>query len=92
MAYCGVITWYNADGKPLGCIRYGEMPTDEAGALIEDRMRDDLGWILSERPDLKLITLADRAIARSGAMSAELTVGGAFLWRERRALVRASRA
>lgn len=31
MAYCGVITWYDADGKPLGCIRYGEMPTDEAG-------------------------------------------------------------
>jgi len=61
MAYCGVITWYDADGKPLGCIRYGEMPTDEASALLEDRMRDDLGRLLDARPDLKLVTLADGA-------------------------------
>jgi hypothetical protein len=61
MAYCGVITWYDADGKPLGCIRYGEMPTDEASALLESRMRDDLGRLLDGRPDLKLVTLADGA-------------------------------
>jgi len=61
MAYCGVITWHDADGKPLGCIRYGEMPTNEASALLEDRMRDDLERLLDGRTDLKLVTLADGA-------------------------------
>lgn len=61
MAYCGVITWYDAETVPLGSIRYGEMPTPEAAALLEDRMRDDLDTLLERHPDMALVSLADGA-------------------------------
>ena len=37
------------------------MPTDEGGTLLEDRMREDLTFLLSSRPEMNVVTLADGA-------------------------------
>lgn len=60
MAYSGVLTLYDVLGKPLGCVRYAYVPTSGA-AMVEDALREDLRIILSRRPDLTLVTLADGA-------------------------------
>ncbi len=59
-AYCAVITAYDHDGAPVGCIRYGRMPSYGRDAL-EQTLRADLLALLSLRPDLKVVGLADGA-------------------------------
>jgi hypothetical protein len=61
MAYCGVLTLYDEEGEPLRSIRYGRMPGARAATEIESSLAGDLHGILGERPDLRVVTLADGA-------------------------------
>ena len=60
MAYCGVWTLHDQDGKPLLSTRYGRMP-HEGHAPIEETLRGDLEAIFTEKPDIKAVGLADGA-------------------------------
>lgn len=61
MAFCGVLTLYDARGTPLDCIRYAHVPTDGADD-VRTALTDDLGVLLERRPDLKVVALADGAV------------------------------
>jgi len=61
MAYCGVLTLYDQEGEPLRSIRYGRMSADGAVPALESSLAGDLHSILGERPDLRVVTLADGA-------------------------------
>lgn len=61
MAYCAVLTLHDASGEPLGSIRYGRMPSSEASATIVSALAGDLATMLTQRPDLRVVTLADGA-------------------------------
>jgi len=61
MAYCACLTLHDASGEVVGTMRHGEMPTAEASALLEDRLRSDLHELLHQRPDLDVVTIADGA-------------------------------
>lgn len=61
MAFCGVLTLHDAQGRALESIRYGRIPTDDASRKMEESLVGDLSTILLERPDLKVVTLADGA-------------------------------
>ena len=60
MAYCGVLTLHNAEGKSLRSIRYGRMPTG-GREVIEDALEADLIELLRKQPDLTVVGLADGA-------------------------------
>ena len=61
MAYCAVLTLHDDEGKPLYSIRYGRMPGSSASRQIESAAAGDLAAILGQRPDLRVVTLADGA-------------------------------
>jgi hypothetical protein len=61
MAFCGVLTLHDDSGRALDSIRYGRIPTEGASRKMEGALAGDLGTILLERPDLKVVTLADGA-------------------------------
>lgn len=61
MAYCGVLTFHDAEGQALHSIRYGRMPGDEARLHIESAMAGDFISILTLRPELRVVALADGA-------------------------------
>ncbi len=60
MAYCGVWTLHDAEGKPLHSVRYGYAP--ELGAdQLETALREDIAELLRKRSELRVVTLADGA-------------------------------
>lgn len=61
MAFCGVLTLHDAQGRALESIRYGRIPTDGASQKIEESLEGDLATILLDRPELRVVTLADGA-------------------------------
>lgn len=61
MAYCAVLTLHDREGEPLRSIRYGQMPSDDASTEIVSSMAGDLATLLTIRPDLRVVTLADGA-------------------------------
>lgn len=69
MAFCGVLTLYDADANPLECIRYAHVPTDGADD-IRTALTDDLGVLLRRRPDLKVVALADGAVDMQNILDA----------------------
>lgn len=60
MAYCGTITLYNGQGKPLKTLRYGRMP-GEGAHVVREQMHFDVQALLKRRPDLELVCLSDGA-------------------------------
>jgi len=67
MAFASVLTTYDCDGLPLGCIRYAHVPT--GGAVdMEEALREDLDILLRRRPDLKVVGLADGAPEMQGIL------------------------
>lgn len=60
MAFSAVITTYDGEGEPLGCIRYAHVPTHGA-VEMEEALREDLAILLRRRPDLDVVSLADGA-------------------------------
>jgi len=60
MAFCCVLTLYDAQGAPLECIRYAHVPSDGAEDMVSV-LRGDLAILLERRPDLRVVALADGA-------------------------------
>ncbi len=60
MAFCSVLTLYNAEGEPLDCIRYAHVPSDGAEDM-KTVLREDLAILMKRRPDLQVVALADGA-------------------------------
>ena len=61
MAYCGVLTLHDKEGKPLGSNRYGRMPRGGSEGM-EDSLGADVDALLKRRPDLSTVGLADGAV------------------------------
>jgi hypothetical protein len=57
-AYCACVTLHDEEGEALASIRYGRMPADGHGP-IEDALAGDVATLVSRRPDLRLVGLAD---------------------------------
>lgn len=60
MAYCGVWTLHDAEGRALHSVRYAHVP-EEGSPTIENQLACDVEALLETRPDLQLVTLADGA-------------------------------
>jgi hypothetical protein len=59
-AGCGTLTLYDRDGEPLQTLRLGRMP-EKHKATLKAQIAAELGAILAQRPDLRVVTLADGA-------------------------------
>jgi hypothetical protein len=59
-ASCGTLTLYDRDGEPLQTLRLGRMP-EKHKATLKEQLAAELDAILAQRPDLRVITLADGA-------------------------------
>lgn len=59
-ASCGTISFFDADGERLSTIQYGRMP-EHKKATLKTILRKHTEAILHQRPELKLIHLADGA-------------------------------
>lgn len=60
MAYCGVWTLHDAEGRALLSTRYAHMP-EEGASNLHVQLASDLEALLERRPDLGIVTLADGA-------------------------------
>jgi len=60
MAYCATMTLHDGDGRAIHTIRYSRMPQGDARGLA-DALGSDVLAILSKRPDLAVVRLADGA-------------------------------
>ena len=59
-ASCGTISFFDADGERLSTIQYGRMP-EHKKATLKTMLRNHTEAILQQRPELKLVHLADGA-------------------------------
>lgn len=57
---CGTVTFYDEDGHLLRGVRIGRMP-EPGKATLKTMLVGELGKALAERPDLRLVALADGA-------------------------------
>ena len=57
---CGTVALYDADGKRLSTVRYGRMPEYKKATLCR-QLETECQSILTLRPDLKVVKLADGA-------------------------------
>lgn len=60
MAWAGTVTYHDSKGEALFTIRYGRMPKNDAVELMESLVGDVL-VSLRQRPDLRVVALADGA-------------------------------
>lgn len=60
MAYVGVWTLCDGQGRALSCVRYGHIPEGGADAMVQ-RLRADLAAVKEQRADLQVCTLGDGA-------------------------------
>ncbi len=60
MAFCATITLHDDEGNGLHTIRYGRMPHGDVAGMMRGLARD-VGVLLSKRPDLRVVFLADGA-------------------------------
>jgi hypothetical protein len=68
MAYCGVLTLHDGEGRPVASLRYGRMPGENARAEIESSIAGDLAAIIAMRPELRIVALADGAPEMQGML------------------------
>jgi len=57
---CGTISFYDADAGLLKTVRMGRMP-EQKKASLKDMLSSELGRAFAERPDLRLVAVADGA-------------------------------
>lgn len=57
---CGTLSFYDGDGEVLRTVRIGRMP-EAKKATLKMMLKEELGRALAERPELKLVALADGA-------------------------------
>jgi hypothetical protein len=75
MGYCGTVTLHDAEGSAVYTFRYGCMPHSDPSLLCEG-MANDIYRLMEQRPDLRLVQLADGAPEMwkllQGALTAEM--------------------
>jgi hypothetical protein len=59
-ASCGTVSFFDADGERLSTIHYGRMP-EHKKATLKTMLRKHTEAVLQQRPELKLVHLADGA-------------------------------
>lgn len=59
-ASCGTVSFYDAQGELLSTIRMGRMP-EEKKETLKSMLRNEVQKVLDERPDLRLMKMADGA-------------------------------
>lgn len=57
---CGTVTFYDSEGERLGTVRMGRMP-EARKATLKQMLSAELEAALEQRPDLRLVKLADGA-------------------------------
>jgi hypothetical protein len=57
-ASCGTLTLYDQDGEPLNTVRVARMP-EKGKATLKEQITDELQAMLAQRPDLRVVTIAD---------------------------------
>lgn len=71
---CGTLSFYDADGEMLAAIRIGRMPELKKKTLKRSLFLD-IAHVLEERPDLKLVKIADGSADNWSFLSKELPAG-----------------
>jgi len=72
-ASCGTLTLYDEDGGPLQTVRVGRMP-EKGKATLKGQITAELDALLAQRPDLRVVTLAD-GVQDNWAFLSELPSG-----------------
>jgi hypothetical protein len=72
-ASCGTLTLYDEDGEPLNTVRLARMP-EKGKVTLKQQITDELKAILAQRPDLRVVTLAD-GVQDNWAFLSELPSG-----------------
>ena len=57
---CGTVTYYDSEGERLGTMRMGRMP-EARKATLKETLSAEVEAALEQRPDLRLVKLADGA-------------------------------
>jgi hypothetical protein len=57
---CGTLTFYDRTGELLSSVRLGRMP-EASKATLKSMLTEELAWVKEQRPDLKVVRLADGA-------------------------------
>ena len=60
-ASCGTVSFYDAEGELLSTIRMGRMP-EKKKVTLKSMLQSEVQKVLDERPDLRLIKMADGAL------------------------------
>jgi len=71
---CGTLSFYDTDGEMLAAVRIGRMPELKKKTLKRS-LSLDIAHVLEERPDLKLVKIADGAADNWSFLSKELPAG-----------------
>lgn len=71
MAWAATVTLHDRDGNALHTIRYGAMPDDGAGSLLQGAA-GDVRELLAKRPRLKIALLSDGAHDVVDALASEV--------------------
>jgi hypothetical protein len=73
MGYCGTATLHDGRGEALHTIRYGRMSEGDVNAMVHG-MAVDVMSMLEQRPDLKVVSLADGAPELWNRLDGEIAV------------------
>jgi hypothetical protein len=71
---CAAISFYDADGERLLTRRFARMP-EKKKHVLKTMILEEVGRILAERPDLKLVKVADGALDNWEFLAEELPGG-----------------
>jgi hypothetical protein len=67
-ASCATLTFYDRQGSPLRTVRLARMP-EKGKATLKAQLRDELVAILTQRPDLRVVKIADGVLDNWGYLS-----------------------
>lgn len=73
-AGCATLSFYDKDGKRLSTIQFGRMP-ERKKATLKEMATAEVAHVLAQRPDLKLVKLADGARDNWDYLSEHLPAG-----------------
>ena len=71
---CGTMSFYDTDGDRLSTVRMARMPESHKASL-KTMLTQEIGTVLSQRPDLTLVKLADGAADNWTYLSTALPLG-----------------
>ena len=66
---CGTVSYYDCEGERLSTLRVGRMP-EAKKATLKEMLSAEVNATLEQRPDLRLVKLADAAPGYLGELAA----------------------